>query len=331
MFNYQEICDDILLDLSPRVRQIIVRRFGLEDDQKETLQTIADDFGITRERVRQIQNVGFQRIKPRVERHEPIFKFFSNQLHLSGKLRKEDILLNILGPERPKSQLVFLLDLADEFDRRSGDHSVHSFWTVDQNSLEEAKKVIDQVYKEIKKAKKPLESEEIEKLIKISPVALFAFLEISKKIQKGPEGSWGLSEWSEIRPRGVRDKALIVFKRENKPLHFKEIAELIDQDPLLKGVRKTHPQTVHNELIKDSNFVLVGRGTYALKDWGYKPGVVKDIIVDILKKSKKSLSKEEIIEKVLEQRMVKKNTILLNLRNKDLFVQDSKGGYKLKA
>jgi hypothetical protein len=87
-------------------------------------------------------------------------------------------------------------------------------------------------------------------------------------------------------------------------------------------------QTVHNELIKDSRFVLVGRGVYALKEWGYEPGQVKDIITKILRENG-PLTQGEILERVSKQRLVKENTILLNLSNKKNFLRDSQGKYKV--
>ena len=112
-------------------------------------------------------------------------------------------------------------------------------------------------------------------------------------------------------------------------MHFSNVASLIEKLPF-DFQNKTHTATVHNELIKDERFVLVGRGLYALKEWGYEPGVVKDIILKTLRDSKESLSKKEILDKVSEQRFVKENTIALNLQDRDYFVRDSQGRYTIK-
>jgi len=114
----------------------------------------------------------------------------------------------------------------------------------------------------------------------------------------------------------------LVFKKVGNPLHFREVTNLIEN---------AHLQTVHNEIIKDSRFVLVGRGIYALSEWGYYPGQVKEVILKILKESEKPLKKEEILEKVLSQRLVKENTILLNLSDKKYFLKDSLGRYRPKT
>jgi hypothetical protein len=93
--------------------------------------------------------------------------------------------------------------------------------------------------------------------------------------------------------------------------------------------RTAYKETVHNKLIKDKRFVLVGRGIYALTEWGYKPGVVADIIAEILKETKRAMGRDELIAEVLKRRMVKKNTILVGLSNRKLFKKVGKNLYEL--
>ena len=93
--------------------------------------------------------------------------------------------------------------------------------------------------------------------------------------------------------------------------------------------RTAYKETVHNELIKDPRFILIGRGIYALSEWGYKPGVVADVIVEILKQSNQPLTKEKIIDEVMKKRLVKRNTILVGLSNKKLFKKVGKNAYAL--
>lgn len=184
--------------------------------------------------------------------------------------------------------------------------------------------------------KKPLTFDEIKKEFSsfekhLTPEALQSFLEISKQIKAGVDGRYGLRDWSEINPRGVKDKAYLIFKQEKRPLHFTEVTKLINSSELGKMLgQKALTQTVHNELIKDPRFVLVGRGLYALGEWGYQPGQVKDVISTILKESDKPLTREQILEKVLKQRVVKANTIFLNLNNKHLFLKNPDGKYQIR-
>ena len=122
----------------------------------------------------------------------------------------------------------------------------------------------------------------------------------------------------------MRDLAYLVMRRHGSPMHFREVAGSIKQ--FLK--EKAHDQTVHNELIKDRRFVLVGRGLYALNEWGYQPGVVRDVIRAVIAKHG-PLTKDELIKKVREERHVKDNTILINLHNKKHFKKSMDGRFNL--
>ncbi|MCX6721035.1 MAG: winged helix-turn-helix domain-containing protein [Candidatus Staskawiczbacteria bacterium] len=164
----------------------------------------------------------------------------------------------------------------------------------------------------------------------IPEAASFSYLEVSKNIQPNKEGELGLISWPEIKPRGVKDKAFLVFKKHGKPLHFTKVAELIDRLEYSLPNKKTYPQTVHNELIKDGRFVLVGRGTYALSEWGYVPGTIKDIIMKVMKDKNQPTHKDEIVKEVLAQRFVAKNTVLMNLNNKKYFEKDANEKYFLR-
>jgi hypothetical protein len=93
--------------------------------------------------------------------------------------------------------------------------------------------------------------------------------------------------------------------------------------------RIAYPPTIHNELILNKEYVLVGRGIYALREWGYKPGVVVDVIESILHAHATPMTRQAIVEAVLKQRLVKKNTIHLALTNKKKFRRLEDGSYTL--
>src|SRR6266540_3023818 len=54
---------DTLMTLSPRERRVIERRFGLEDDQEQTLTAIGREIGVTRERIRQIESSALRKLR----------------------------------------------------------------------------------------------------------------------------------------------------------------------------------------------------------------------------------------------------------------------------
>jgi len=326
-FNYSKICSDLISDLKEREKEVISRRFALNGLKRETLESIGQDFGITRERVRQIQMVAMEKIKPKLSQYQKVFQYFREYFKKFGNLRKEETALFELGGENWKDEVYFLLSLQKPFQRLGENNDFYSFWLIDKDSLKPAKETINFLFQKLQKLGKPLAKKELSSFLPLEETVwdkrfISSILEISKKIQKNKEGLYGLKDWPEINPRGIKDKAYLVFKKIGKPLHFTDIAKLIEG---------SHLQTVHNELIKDSRFVLVGRGIYALSEWGYLPGQVKEVIWKILKESEKPLKKEEILEKVLSQRLVKENTILLNLSNKKYFIRDSQGRYRPKT
>jgi len=321
-FNYQKICSDLLKDLSPRTQDVLLRRFGIKSGQRETLESIGQTYGVTRERIRQIEEDGLSKIEPKLKEQQKVFKYFTDFLKHVGNLKKEDLLLSQVGGEEFNPQVFFLLTLSRQFERFSENQNLHSLWTIDPKSLDLAKEVIDDFYKNLKVKNQPLTLQGYNPPISLKKPALVSYLEVSKLIEQGPQGAFGLKEWPEINPKGVKDKAYLVFKRKKKPLHFSEVAKLISPPAL--------EQTAHNELIRDPRFVLVGRGLYALREWGYDPGTVRDVIIGVLTEAGGPLSKEELVKEVLKRRFVKTNTVLLNLSNKKYFSRDSRGRYTLR-
>lgn len=322
MSDYQKICQELLKDLPTKQQEVILRRFGLGEREKETLESIGKSFGLTRERVRQIEKKGLEAIKTKAAQYKEVFENFQNYLKKQGGFKKEEVLLSDLGGEKQKPEVFFLLKVSEMFQRANESEDFYPFWAIGSNSLEFAKKNLELAFKKLKEIGHPLSLKELNSLLFSDRPNSFLVncLEISKNILSNQEGLYGLKTWPEVNPRGARDKAYLVFKKLKKPLHFSKVAKLIDGALV---------PTVHNELIKDPRFVLVGRGVYALREWGYEPGQVKDIIKKVLKENG-PLTKEEILERVRQQRMVKESTILLNLSNKNYFLKDSKGRYIVK-
>jgi transcriptional regulator with XRE-family HTH domain len=316
--GYKKICKDLVSDLKDREREVIVRRFGLEGKEKETLQSIGDSFGITRERVRQIENAAINKIRPKLKKYRDVFEAFLKYFKKFGEVRKEKKLLEELGGKE-KNELVFLLSLDKRFLRFNQSQDFHSLWTTNLEALEKVKNLLSLICKKFEKEKKLMTLKEVASEFKVREDILEGFLEISKRIQKNKKGFYGLREWPEINPRSLRDKAYLVFKELQKPLHFTEVARMIEGANL---------KSVHNELIRDERFVLIGRGIYALREWGYFPGEVKDVIYKFLKEEG-PLTKEEILERIRKQRVVKENTVLINLAK--YFEKDEKGRYRIKT
>ena len=333
--NYSQIYQKFTKGLSPKTKDIFDRRFGVKTGDPETLEAIGKTLSITRERVRQIEEAGFTFVrKNNKEALEAIYADFTEYFKQQGGFKKEENVLEELGGKSQKPYVLFLLTLGEQFSKVCEKKDYHYFWSNIPNSQEKVKETLNSLVSEIQKIGQPVPEKDfyakVASKLGISESATLSYLEISKRIQPNKENSLGLAEWPEIKPRGVKDKAFLVFKKHGKPLHFTEVAKLIDQFDYNMPNKKTYPQTVHNELIKDTRFVLVGRGTYALAEWGYIPGTIKDIITNILKDKNEPIDKDEVVKQVLAQRLVAKNTVLMNLNNKKSFDKDSSDKYFLR-
>lgn len=336
--DYTKLASGILKDVSnQRTKDIISSRFGLTDGQRQTLEAIGRKYGITRERVRQIEEAAFSDFrKPEsFGLFKPAFNSVDNFLNSEGQLVREDRLLSALtGFEHPhpsRGILFLILTLGRPYQRFVESDKFYSLWTNSPNVLRRADQAVGRLVNSLEEEKALVSFKRLSDLLKkenvnLSKKALISYLDATKQIGQNLSGQFGLAKWPEINPRGARDKAYIVLKEQSRPLHFREITDLINQSNLSSSLAQA--QTVHNELIKDNRFVLVGRGTYALKDWGYQAGTVRQVIAQLLRENG-SLTKEDILERVLKDRLVKKSTVLINLQNRKYFNRDKQGKYIL--
>lgn len=336
--KYEQLADEALKNIpNQRTRDIVSLRFGLKDGQRRTLEAIGQQYGITRERVRQVEEAAFSDLAASslVGLLKPAFQTIDNFLNQEGQLAREERMLSSLtGIDQPhpaRGALFFILSLGQPYQRFVESDKFHPLWANSINALNRLEKLNALLIKKLEGNQEPVSLDYVLSSAKevangLPKRALLSYLDATKQIGQNGFGQFGLAKWPAINPRGAKDKAYIIFKEQNRPLHFREVTELINQANL--GNNLAQAQTVHNELIKDNRFILVGRGTYALKEWGYQPGTVKDIIVQTLKQNG-SLTKEQILDKVLEARLVKSNTVLINLQNRKYFAREGNGKYSL--
>lgn len=323
---FLSLSDDLLSGLNQRSKEIVQKRFGLLSGKRETLDKIGRHYGITRERVRQIISEALKNISAKTE-HESfvsaeeriIFTINKN----NGIIKVSEIIEKFNSDGEIEANAIKFFALCSKNILEAEEKNVfEKIWTISEDIISEVKKTLIEAEKIVKEEKKLFADEEIiEKLSSVFPHfpkgKILNFLKTSANIKKNKFGKRGMKNWAEISPKGTKERVHLILKEHKKPLHFIEIADLIDKFEL--GKRKAHPQTVHNELIKDERFVLIGRGIYALKEWGYSEGTIQEVIKDILREKKKPLKKEEIIEEVLKVRKVKKTTISINLNNNKIF------------
>ena len=334
-FKPKQVTKKILSPLQDRSLDIVKSRFGLGGDtERKTLEAIGDKYGITRERVRQIEQAALTLIKKSDDYKGERANW--DELkgiieELGGLVAEHDLLSSISKDEEVQNHIHFYLVLGDEFTKHREDDEYVSRWSVNADLTEKVHSSLNSLYSKLSEDELITESEMVERfcdeLKKINVEARDAeitrrWLSLSKGISKNPLGEMGKTSASGVKARGIKDYAYLMMRKHGSPMHFREVAEAITNT----FEKKCHTATCHNELIKDGRFVLVGRGMYALSEWGYKPGVVRDVIKEILKREG-PLTKEDVIDKVLKERYLKKNTILVNLQNPKYFKKNKDKKY----
>ena len=327
----------ILAEISQeREREIISRRFGLFD-RRETLEQIGEMLGITRERVRQLEKAILVRLRllvadgalTSVTSMEKVLT--TNLVEMGRVARIHDLANHILERDSEmteRSRVAFIAELVSTITIVNENDNYYQAAAIQSVGDEKTiRKQVDEIVAFIKKHSEPTTAEEMHEHLNYEhPSNITALASVSKKLAE-LKGKWGLTKWPTVNPKNIRDKIFVILEDNGKPMHFSEIAKSIkDSDFKRKNVTT---QAIHNELIKDKRFVLIGRGIYALDTWGYTRGTVAEIIADVLKKAGEPLHRDEIVKRVLSNRQVKETTILLNLQSKPQFTRTAKATYTL--
>jgi predicted hydrolase (HD superfamily) len=338
--NLQELLSSLFLVLTDKEAQVIRRRFALQGSQKQTLEKIGKQFNVTRERIRQIESIALGKLRRtvRTTRLDEVNELARSIVRSHGGLQREDLLISaVLQQIADSSDLdgaVLRLSISIDTDLHEGSRSntFVPFWRLESLSMEDISTVVGAMVKTLKKRKSCMSLGEMVTTVQSlnlfsgrvpSPELIESCLAVDERFRAIPEG-WGLTEWRFVRPRSIRDKVEIILKKSGQPLHFMEIANRIREAKF--DHKNVTVQAVHNELIRYPQFVLVGRGLYALREWGYESGTVADVIERILK-DKGPLSKKEIITEVGKQRTVKVGTISLNLQKMPYFKRVGRAVY----
>ncbi|MBI5734122.1 MAG: hypothetical protein HY973_04250 [Candidatus Kerfeldbacteria bacterium] len=347
-FKPEEAVNKLLSNLSERERQVLWRRFALGGGKAETLENIGQFFRVTRERIRQIERLATQKLRElarTLDLMHPLRQVVVEVLESEGGVMAAARLQKKLSDmaEGVKIEIInFVLDeLLNEVVERVGGEGTEfkSGWRLRTASIDSLRQLINRAQDIISLQGSVMSSQDLAKAIASAGLAaplggnlqeqnqILNLLDIGEKVRSNPFDEWGFAHWETISPRRMNDKVYLVLKKAGKPLHFREIVRLINEQHFDKKV--AYPPTIHNELILDKKYVLVGRGIYALREWGYKPVVVADVLAAILTDSGRPLTMDELVQKVMAQRVVKRGTIQLALTNRQRFQKTADGRYTL--
>ncbi|MEK7501212.1 MAG: sigma factor-like helix-turn-helix DNA-binding protein [Patescibacteria group bacterium] len=326
-FDIKRIINQLIGNLLDRSKDIVLSRFGIGKERYETLDAIGKRYGITRERVRQIEADALKRITVAENEslYKPVIAALADFVKSRGGVVEETALKTDFAAshfevkaepvKKYEGAVILFLNLKGGFVKAKEDDNFKTRWALDAAAVKTQEGLVGHLVDALRKEKRPVNFDGLVSWAKshradLNADIVRAHLASANALGQNNFGEWGLIAWPEITPRGVRDKAFLIMQRVKEPLHFTKVAEEINKASF--SDRVALPQTVHNELIKDERFVLVGRGTYALKDWGYQTGTVKDIIKEVLSENG-PLNREQVVEAVLAKRLVKPGTIVLNL------------------
>lgn len=328
-----DIIDGLVLKLNEKEKRSITGRFGLTG-RKETLSLIGKDLGLSRERIRQIEKNSLRKLRLDFNKNyknkidEIINLFEKNGGIVVDDNIGEDFIKLAGNYKFAKNYLRLAFSIISEIESIDESSDLLSGWRIDKVLKERIISINKKVIEYLKDIDLPKDFSalraEVVGIEKEPKELVKSAIMLSAKIVEAKNGMIGLKSWPSVNPRNVRDKIYYVLKTGGKPMHFKDITEEIAK--LKFDNKKVVQATVHNELIADKRFVLIGRGIYALREWGYSDGTVYDVIKNILSNSKRPVSLGEIISLVNKSRKVKKNTILINLQTNKIF-KKVEGGY----
>jgi hypothetical protein len=336
----QDLINGLMIVLSEKEKFIIENRFSLNDKPKLTLENIGQHYSVTRERIRQIEKNALKKLERNVN-NTPLYvvtQLALEALSESGGLCEEDLMIKkILRKVNVDdcintNSLKLTVDLEKDISHIHNTIQLRPYYKASNVKKTEVKAICDAGYKLLSKKSSVVNATELAQEVntllgrELDKNMIASCFHLDRRLKVVDGESVGLASWRDINPKTLRDKIFYVLRAQKKPLHYLEIAEKISGSRFDK--KNVNTQAVHNELIRYDEFVLIGRGIYALSEWGYSQGTVADVITNVLKENG-ALTREEIVEKVLEKRKVKKITILLNLKNKSQFVRVGRDKYTL--
>lgn len=338
-FSPKKVTKNLLNPLNTRAKEVITGRFGLgEIGEKKTLESIGKKYGITRERVRQIENFAIKMIKKSDNflAEGAVFEEIKKMMKESGGIVHEETFLKEIAKDKlTQNHVHFYLVLHDDFKAAKEDDNFNKHWSVDSKVSDIVHNSLLSLHNNITDEEMIAENILLDRFLKQmeelhdvykSKEMLHKYLELSKTLGKNQMGEWGKKTSPNIKTRGIKDFAYLVVRKAGRPMHFRDVAKEIFNE----FKRKAHVATCHNELIRDTRFVQVGRGIYGLREWGHSGGIVRDVIIEVMNKSGKPMTKNEIIDLVKKERIVKDNTVLVNLQNPKYFNKTGDNKYTVK-
>src|SRR4051812_14100097 len=165
-FSPKSLTKELLSDLPDRSRKVLADRFGLSGKgESRTLDAIGREYGITRERIRQIENHGLMSVRESraYESHAQHLEDLRKAVHQLGGIVAEHIALDQLSKtEAERNHLLFLLTVGHPFEDRRENTDFHARWHTDATLADAVERALSALYESMEGNKLVTEEEFVE-------------------------------------------------------------------------------------------------------------------------------------------------------------------------
>jgi len=346
-----ELMEELLVKCrNKRSTDVIKRRYGLTNGEKETLQEIGDFYGVTRERIRQIQALTLRRMKrlendPRnylIEIAEEIL--YEHDGIINDEEADKFLKLKCPALSAYGSSLFDLFGDLNWIQRYEiGDIVIYSpyFTVIPLNQLSEF------IFKILKNSEGGMNTfgiaDKINQLNKLwvennrfNPLTfLWKYCRIDPRIEEIIKTNDNpLSSVFRIYSSGRAVISWIflmskVLENEQTPMHFTEISykvnELIKESGKKIEVRRAHAVLIENKAFAHSGV----KGTYGLTAWGFRKETTPELVEECIKKAGFPLHWKQIFEYVSKYKNTKPANIVSILEFNKRFKKIKNGIYGL--
>jgi hypothetical protein len=325
--------EEVLQLLPERQRNIIKDRYGLWDGIAETLQDIGDKLGLTRERIRQIEDKGLKRLR-RVYGFRSIKNFVVTKIavYLSSRAEttrgivSEDEVASAFADDCSTEEAALTIGLLRDVNAslfaQQMVEAESGVYCLDKALATEYRTLLEILQGTLERNQKPLSEQTFYQSLSSDSGRTFSeqqirllqrILAVSPSVVRLHNGTIALSKWTKFERRDSANVAAAALRLLGRPAHFRELTQKIGT--LFPDLGDINERVLHNALVcHREKFVWVKNGTYGLKDWGLaRPPYIKDRLIELLSGSGYPLPYWHLKEKVLEVCNCKEESVRMTL------------------
>lgn len=324
-----------------RSKDVITRRYGLVTGERETLEEIGQIYGVTRERIRQIETRSLKKMRHSNTRSKvPLTQLVENIFSENGYIISSDEADKLIPkvikncPFDGSSLLDLISDLGWIQRHKVGDINFYSA------KLGEVKlsDLMEKIVLILKKDGGLLDTESIIRRLPFDEKVERAVLHsiVLKFCGIDPRIEEKISNKFTLYSNHGRSKVWVslitqVLEEEGAPLHFTEIANRF-HDLFKSEVQLIDHRRVYAILVENRVFAHTGiRGTYGLTKWGLRKESTADLALECIKKAGFPLHFKQIYNYICKYKDSRQASIKQILESSGKFEKMGKAIYGIKT